>query len=343
MEHKKLTPITMKDIARQLGVSVSTVSRALRDSYMISPETKKKILEFATASHFRPNVSAQNLKNKPSKTIGVSISSMQIGFFSAVLSGMESAASQKEYQLIISQCGESAQQERNNIETLQWRGVDGLLVSLSSATTDFSYLQLLLEDGLPIVFFDRVPPPGLQACRVISDNIQGAYDLTRALLQKGYTRIAQVTSQPGLSITTERLQGYSRALAEAGLPLLPEYICYCPQGGRSEAETIQALEALFALPQPPEVIFSASDRITMTTFSWLQLQGIVIPAQVALAGFSNFEYPHLFNPPLTTVSQQAFQIGEAAMNQLILQIEKPKKAVPETVVFPALVNLRQSV
>lgn len=338
----KHTSVTMKDIAQALNVSVATVSRALKDSYMISPETKQKIIEYAEAHHFRPNLSAQFLKNKQTKSIGISMSALNIGFYSEVLSGMESAAAEKDYHLFISQCHESAAKEQRNLEHFQWRGVDGLLVSLSSETKDYGLFNELIESGIPIVFFDRVPY-SLQAHKVVSDNVGGSYQLTHDILKKGYRRIAQITSQPSLSITLERLEGYKQALAEHGIPFREEYIEHCLMGGRDKEETEAALERLLQLPEPPEVVFTASDRITMTCFHLLKRRGIRIPEDLAIAGFSSFEFPELLNPALTTVSQQAFRIGETAMKLLIAQVESRQPVTDfKTVVIPTVVNLRAS-
>ena len=338
----KHTSVTMKDIAQALNVSVATVSRALKDSYMISPETKQKIIEYAEAHHFRPNLSAQFLKNKQTKSIGISMSALNIGFYSEVLSGMESAAAEKDYHIFISQCHESAAKEHRNLEHFQWRGVDGLIVSLSSETRDYSIFNELMESGIPIVFFDRVPY-SLQAHKVVSDNVAGSYQLTREILNKGYRRIAQITSQPTLSITLERLEGYKKALAEYDIPFRPEYIEHCLMGGRDKEETEAALEHLLQLPEPPEVVFTASDRITMTCFHLLKRREIRIPDDLAIAGFSSFEFPELLSPPLTTVSQQSFKMGETAMRLLIAQLESRQPVTEfQTVVIPTIVSLRAS-
>jgi LacI family transcriptional regulator len=339
----KQAAIKIKDIAEALNVSVATVSRALKDSYMISEATKKKINDYAREHHYRPNLSAQFLKSKKTRSVGISLSALNIGFYSDVLSGIESVAIEKDYHIIISQCHESAEKEQKNLEHLQWRGVDGLIVSLSSETYNNDGFNEIIESGIPIVFFDRVPY-GLKAHSVVSDNVGGSFTLTKELLDKGYTKIAQITSQPTLSITIERLEGYQNALKEKGIPINPEYIQYCLHGGKDKLEIETALNTLLDLPDPPQVIFTASDRITNVCFSILTSRGIKIPDEMALAGFCNFEFPELFNPPLTTVAQQAFLMGETAMKLLIEQLESKR---PDTtfqkILIPTIVELRTSI
>jgi LacI family transcriptional regulator len=334
--------ITMKDIAQALNVSIATVSRAMQDSYMISTETKQRILDYAEANNFRPNLSAQFLRSKQTRSIGISVSALNIRFYSDVLSGIESAASEKDYHIIISQCHESALKEQKNLSHLLWRGVDGLIVSLSSETVDSTVYNEIIESGVPIVFFDRVPYD-LNAHMVISDNIGGSYRLTHEILARGYKKIAQITSQPYLSITLERLEGYRKALKEFDIPLRQEYIQHCMHGGKDKSEIEAALDALLNLPDPPEVVFTASDRITLECFAMLKQKGFNIPADMGIAGFSSFEFPELLNPSLTTVHQQPFTMGETAMQMLIKQIEskRPVSAF-EKVVIPTKVEIRDS-
>ena len=339
----KQSPIKQKDIAEALNVSLGTVSRALKNSYMISDETKAKVQEYAKKHNYRPNLSAQFLKNQKTRSIGVSLSALNIGFYSDVLSGIESTAIENNYHIIISQCHESEIKERKNLEHLQWRGVDGLIISISSETFDYEVFKEIIDSGVPIVFFDRVPS-GLNAHCVVSDNAGGSYTLTKALLDKGYTKIAHITSQPNLSITIERIEGYHKALIEKGMPIVPEYIQYCSHGGKDKAEIEDALNTLLNLPNPPEVIFTASDRITLSCFSILNRLGIKIPEEIAIAGFCNFEFPALLNPSLTTVSQQAFKMGETAMQLLIGQVEIKRKPTSfERIVIPTIVELRASI
>jgi LacI family transcriptional regulator len=320
MKHEN---ITIKDIAKALNLSSSTVSRALKGSYKISEATQQLVKEYAEAHHYRPNLMAQSLKNQKSRCIGVVLCSIPNSFFAEVISGIESIAYSKDYLLIITQNLESYEREVKNLENLTWRSVDGLLVSLSTETKDVGHFQKLHNQGLPIVFFDRVTDD-IPCHQVITDNIGGAYQATRHLIERGYKRIATITSSTSLSITQERLAGYKEALSEHNMPVKEDHIQYCAHGGMVIEEIEAALNALLQLPEPPDALLTASDRITIGSYSLIQKRGLAIPNDVAVAGFSNFNAPELFNPPLTTVRQNAFEMGKLATELLIQQVESKR-------------------
>src|SRR3982751_6677194 len=205
--------ITIKDIAKTLGLATSTVSRALKGSYEISAETRKLVLEYAEKINYRPNPIALSLKEKRSRAIGVVVCEFANTFFSQVINGIESIAYDRGYYVIISQSHESYEREVLNIQHLASRSVDGLLVSLSTETTDMTHFHSLHEKGLPIVFFDRVCD-SIDTHKVIVDNFKGSYEATLHLLNGGYRKIAHITSSPNISITRERLAGYRQALED---------------------------------------------------------------------------------------------------------------------------------
>jgi len=312
--------ITIKDIARALNLSNSTVSRALKGSYQISEATQKLVKDYAVKHHYRPNVLAQSLKSRRSKSIGVIFPSVSNNFFGEVTNGIEAVASTSHYQVVIVQTNESAEKELDNIKQLILRSVDGLLISCTTQTTDTAFFQELLNDGFPIIFIDRTIG-NLAAHCVVADNVDGAYQATLHLIEQGYQRIAQITSSPNVSITIQRLQGYFKALNQNNLTVEDDYIKYCQHGGMDDAEVERAVTELMQMPNPPDAILTASDRITIKCFSVLLKKGIDIPGQVALAGFSNFSAPELFNPSLTTVKQPAFEMGKAAVELMLGLLE----------------------
>lgn len=339
---KKSDAITIKDIARALGLSHSTVARALKGSYKISEETKRVVLAYAEEHNYRPNLFAQSLKNKQSRGIGVMIPAVPNNFFAEVIDGIEAEASAQNYHIIISQTQESYEKELKNLEHLLWRSVDGLLVSLSTETKDPAHFEALKRKGIPVVFFDRVPE-NLDTYKVVADNYRGSYELTRHLIASGFTRIAQITSSPHISITRERQKGYEEALMENGFVVNHDYIRYCLHGGKETSEMIQALDELLHLPQPPDALITCSDRLTIGCFSLLKARGIDIPRQMALAGFSNFHAPELFCPSLTTVVQPAFDMGRTAMHLLLQLIESKRPVQPfENIVLPVQLFTRAS-
>ena len=189
----KFEAITIKDIAKALGLSTSTVSRALRDSYEISPETKKLVLEYAEKNNYHPNPIALSLKERRSRSIGVIVCEIANSYFSQVINGIESIAYNHGYNVIIAQSRESFDREMLNLQYLTSRSVDGLIVSISTETKDFTYLKELNDRGMPIVFFDRVVDE-IKTHKVIVDNYKGAYDATVALLKEGYRNIASIAN-----------------------------------------------------------------------------------------------------------------------------------------------------
>ncbi len=338
----KPATITIKDIARALDLSYSTVSRALKDSYKISEATRRLVQEYAAIHHYRPNLMAQGLKNRRSRCIGVVLCNIPNVFFSEVISGIESVAYNNDYLLIITQSQESYDREVRNVQNLAGRAVDGLLVSLSTESDNLQHLIQLHEQGLPIVFFDRVTDL-LPTHRVVADNRGGAYEATRHLTQAGYKKIAHITSSPCVSITIERREGYEQALQEAGFPIHEPYIKYCKHGGMVPEEIEQAMDQLFSLPHPPDALFCASDRLTMGCYAILRRQGQPISESVGIAGFSNFNSADLFCPSLTTIRQPAFEMGRAAAELLIDLIERkvPPSGFTKKV-FPTQLNIRDS-
>lgn len=316
-------PVTIKDIAKALGLSTSTVSRALRDTHEISAATKKIVLAYAKEINYQPNPIALSLKERRSKSIGVVVSEVANSYFSQAINGIESIAYDRGYHVIISQTHESYEREVINVQHLSSRSVDGLLISLSSQTTDISHLTTLHDRGLPLVFFDRVADE-IETHKVIADNQKGAFEATSHLIKSGYQRIAHLTSSSHLSISVERRVGYEEALKAHGIAINADYIKYCPHGGMIDEEVETAIKQLLALPQKPDAIFVAGDRLSTGCLSVLKNLGVNMP----VAGFSNSDVLDLFNPSLTSVRQPAFEIGQQA-TQMLLQLIEAKYPVEE--------------
>ena len=315
--------ITIKDIAKALSLSISTVSKALRDSHEISEETKEVVNAYAREYNYKPNPIAQSLKKGQSKSIGIVVCNIDNHFFSQAINGMESVANTRGYNVIITQSHESYEREVASVRHLSSRSIDGLVVSLSAETECVDHFKHLHEQGLPIVFFDRVTPE-IQTHTIISGNFKGACEATLHLIKQGYTRIAQITSSNSLSITLERLEGYRQALSTSGIPLRDEYVKYCRHGGMIQAETEQAIRELMALDPRPEAILTASDRLSTTTFSLLKEMKVAIPSEMAIVGFTNSISAHIFDPPLSAVVQPAFEMGRQSMDLLVQLIESKR-------------------
>lgn len=323
----KFEALTIKDIAKALGLSTSTVSRALRDSYEISTETKKLVLEYAEKNNYHPNPIALSLKERRSRSIGVIVCEIANSYFSQVINGIESIAYNNGYNVIIAQSRESFDREMLNLQYLTSRSIDGLIISVSAETKDFSYLKELHQKGMPIVFFDRIVSE-IDTHKVIADNYKGAYDATAHLISQGYRRIAAISNQEFLSITKERLAGYKAALTDNGLEVNESLIKYCQHGGMIAEEMETVVKELFKLKQWPDAVFATGDKITTGCLRQFKARGLTVPGDIGLIGFSNTDLTELLDPPLSVIRQPAFEMGEVATN-LILQLIESKRPVTD--------------
>lgn len=312
-------PITIKDIAQALELSPSTVSRALSDSYEINEETKKRVIEYAEKHNYRRNPMASSLRQGRSYSIGVVVCEVANSFFSQAIDGIESVAYSKGYHVIISQSHDGYEREVVNIQHLANRAVDGLLISMSAETKDFSHIINLHEQGLPIVFFDRIID-AFETHTVTSDNRDGARRATQSLVDRGFRKIAHLANAPHLSITAERLEGYEETLSQHGIPLDESLIRYCHHGGRIQQEVEDAVQYFLGLNEKPDAIFVASDRLSM---GCLSAYNKLAPkaAHPAVAGFSNSDVLDLLQPGFTCIRQPAFEMGRTAAELLIQLIE----------------------
>jgi len=321
----KFDTVTIKDIAKELNFSTSTVSRALRGSHEISAETKKLVLEYAEKINYRPNPIALSLKERRSRAIGVVVSEIANTFFSQAINGIESIAYNRGYHVIFTQSHESQEREKVNVQHLVSRSVDGLLISLSCETTDLSYLKELHEKGFPIVFFDRISDE-IETHKVCADNRLGALHATEHLIYQGFKKIAHITNSPYLSITKERLQGYKEALEKHNLSFNEALVKYCNHGGMIAEEIEEAVNVLFKSKLKPDAIFIASDRITTVCFG--VMKRMKQKKEVGFIGFTNTNLGDLFSTPLTVIRQPAFEIGQNA-TELLIQIIESKGPVTE--------------
>ena len=329
--------ITIKDIARALNVSTSTVSRALRDSYEISPETKQLVVEYAEKFNYRPNPIALSLKESRSRLIAVIVPQIANNFFSEVINGIEAAAYGRGYFVFMFQSHESYERELITLQQAVDRKADGLLISLSSSTSDVTLLRSLQQKKLPIVLFDRVAAD-LDVPTITADNFGGAFAATEHLIETGRRRIAHITIPPYISITEERLAGYRAALERYGLVYDENLVRYTDFGQTDVGPVINEL-----LTQAPDAFLAASDRLAIGCLAALKKRKISIPEDVSLVGFTNTAVADLLAPALSTVEQPAREIGRRAAEQLIDLIEK-KSGVPQVgrITIPTKLNVRAS-
>jgi LacI family transcriptional regulator, galactose operon repressor len=310
--------VTIKDLAKELDISPSTVSRALKDHPDISPETKRLVKQLAEQMNYKPNLIAQGLRKSKTNTIGVIVPELIHFFFSTVISGIENVAYARGYNVILCQSDENYDREVTDTRALWNSRVDGMLVSLSRQTIKFDHFQELLDEELPMVFFDRITDE-LKTSQVIVDDYLGAYKAVELLINKGCKKIVHLAGPENLEISKNRLKGYSDALESHDLVVDQQYIYPCAEGTYEESKAI----TLDFMKEHPEVdgIFGNNDMAALGSILALQEMNIDIPDKVKIVGFSDWQLSSLIKPRLSTVSQAGYEMGQVATSILIDQIE----------------------
>jgi LacI family transcriptional regulator len=334
----KPSPVTLKQLAQALGLSVSTVSRALRGRPEIAPATQQAVRQLAQQLDYQPNQLAQSLVHSATKTLGVVVPDLGYHFYAAVLYSIEQAAAQAGYSVLVAQSHESQALEAAGVQNLLRAQVEGLLVALARDTTDYAHLHRLIERQVPLVFFDR-HADGLPATAVVVDNQAAACQATQHLLASGRRRIAFLAGPPTLHLSNQRLAGYHQALAQAGLPPPPGYVRHVDYTAQTASR--EAL-ALWQLPHPPDALLTVSDRVAYPAMHALRRAGARIPEQVALVSFNNEPACEYMTPSLSSVAQPLAQIGQAAVALLLAQIKAPKPTLPQRVVLATELVVRAS-
>ncbi len=316
----KSSQATIKDIARALGISPSTVSRALKDHPDISPKTRKAVKELADKLHYEPNAIALSLRSRSSKMIGVIIPEIVHYFFSSVISGIEEIASNIGYTVIICQSNEDYEKEKNIIHSLMSSRVDGVLVSVSKTTTNYDHFLELQKSNIPIVFYDRVLNIP-NSDRVIVDDFSGAYKAVEHLIKMGCRRIAHLATSQELLIGRNRKAGYIQALKDNNIEVDEEIILRCDTDKHAQ----KCIPYILSLQKKVDGIFAVNDLTAMTAMSIIKRSGYLIPEEIAIVGFSNSIYSSMTDPPLSTIEQQGVEVGRRAIKLLLdrIQSEEP--------------------
>lgn len=330
--------VTIKDIARELKISASTVSRALKNHPDISVETKRAVNELAKKLNYQPNAVALSLKQRKSNTIGIIIPEIVHYFFSSVISGIEDVAYDAGFNVIICQSNERYEREVANAKTLMANRVDGVLISISKSTQDFNHLHNLRDNNIPMVFYDRVVP-GFFADQVIIDDTDASYRATRHLIDSGRKQIVHFAGPQNLLIGQHRKEGYSKALKEAGIEIDDELII--------EADTFEkarlAIMNLIHQKKNFDGLFAVNDLTAIGAMQTLQKRGIKIPDEVAIVGFSDGRLSGITDPTLTSVDQHGYEMGTIATEMLLKRIGSEIADYPfETKVLNANLIVRGS-
>jgi LacI family transcriptional regulator len=339
----KFNQITIKDIARELGISPSTVSRALKDHPDISKDTKKAVNELAEKLNYQPNIVALNLRQKKTNTIGVIIPEVVHFFFSTVISGIEDVAYSAGYNVIFAQSNESYQREVAHVKTMFNSRVDGLLLSLSRETTNFDHVESIISRGVPIVFYDRMYNSPTSS-KVIVDDYAGAKEAVNHLIEQGCKQIAHIIGAPNLIISSDRLRGYSDALKENKIEINKDLIIQSESGTFEEGKKLT--QALLASKKGVDAIFCNNDPLAMGAMMAIKEKGLKIPQDIAIVGFSNWFFGELMEPSLTSIDQPGYEMGQEAARILIRQIDMKVKdqgePIQETKILKTKLIIRES-
>ena len=312
-------PMTMKDIARELGISVSTVSRALKDSPRISAERRAMIQQYAREHNFTPNVLAESLRRskvQPIKVIGVIIPEFTHFYFSSVLAGIEEEASARGYLIIVAQSGESYEREVRICQSFYENKVCGIIVSQAKDTHRYDHFERLMEAGVPLVFYDRICT-GVNASRVVVDDYMGAFNAVTHLIETGCKRIAFYGSAPTLEISKNRFNGYKDALLKHGLKFDESITRICDNRADAEAITPELLQG----DNIPDGFFAVNDDTAIGILYTAKRMGFRVPDDISICGFTNGQRAVACDPMLTTVEQRGVKVGEEAADILIDQVE----------------------
>lgn len=328
-----MKPTTLKEIADQLGLSVPTVSKALKDYPDVSKKTKGLVKELAKTLNYTPNAFAVNLRTKESKTIGLIIPEIVHHFFSNVIKGIISQAEKKGYLVIILQSNESYDLEKKQVELLLRQQVDGVIISIANETADFTHLNDIININKPLIMFDKIAKI-VPCSKVIIDDRKAAYDATKHLIDIGCKRIAHFRGPLLPQNSIDRFLGYKKALLDHNMQYDSSlvYICECGDNSFQEGET--NAKKILKDHNNVDGIFINTDLVAIGALTEFIRQGIKIPEQISIVGFSNWFMSSVISPSLTTINQPGFEMGKIAFKQLfkeIKKLKKEKKITPKTI------------
>ncbi len=330
--------VSLKDIAEKLELSISTVSRALKDHPDISVDVKTRVNELARRWNYFSAKDSNNKKNNTTKTIGVVVPNMEKNFYASIISGIEGYAKKEGYFIIIANSRENYETEKECIKNLLKLNVEGLIVCLTQETRDFSHFDIMLSNTIPLVFFDRVCRTN-EFSSVIADNADAAKELTLHLFDSGAENIAHITGPKKLYITNERIAGYISALQERNVSYNEANVVHCdltPTGAT------KAVYKLLNNKPIPDAIFCMNDTIAYVVMKEIKRHGFKIPEDIAVTGFNNEFHSTIVEPTLTTVLHPTIEFGEETARLLLDQINSENKLAPRQVVMKTKLVVRES-
>jgi LacI family transcriptional regulator len=329
--------VTIKDIANELGISPSTVSKALKGHHDISNATKLSVKALADKWNYKPDEVALSLKSGLSKTIGVIVPEIVHYFFSTVISGIEDIAYDSGYHVMFCQSSELYEREVKAVDALLSTRVDGILISVSKNTKNFDHFRKIEENGLPIVFFDRICEE-IETDRVIVDDEAGAYQAVNHLLDIGCERIIHLAGPSHLNIGMNRQEGYMRALRERNITVNKNNIIRCDS--MQDATTV--IPELLNRTERPDGIFAVNDETAAASMRIIKDNGLMIPDDIAVVGFTSGLISDITNPTLTSVEQHGYSVGKEAVRLLIDRIEKKEDLPFQTKIIKTELAVKES-
>ena len=316
---------TIKEIAQKLGISISTVSRALQNNPRIGLRTREQVWAVAKEIHYVPNPAAIFLKKNRTHTIGVLLPHLQEEFFSMAITGIEDVALEKGYNVVVSQSRDKFEREEKALKSFLSSRVDGVIVSVATETQNYSHFKELESYGTPLVFFDRVPR-NLEANKVRCNVTEGAFEAIEFLVNKGIKRIALLNGPSNFEVSDERLNGYLKAIKKFDLHTFPSYI---KSTDLSKEDTVEKMIQLLTLSEPPEAVLAFNDYLALYAMQVCKQKGIVPNKDILFVSFANLPITfYLDNPPLASVEQFAYNMGVKAAELLIEIIENPSDEMP---------------
>ncbi|UZD23112.1 LacI family DNA-binding transcriptional regulator [Algoriphagus halophytocola] len=332
--------ISLKELAAELKLAPSTVSRALNDSYEISEATKKKVISMAEKMNYHANPFARSLRENKSKTIAVIIPERINNFFAQVMDGIEEIAQEHGYHLLVYNTKEDVEKEKKIVNLLLNGRADAIAMSVSSQTSDVSHLKKLHDRGLPIIFFDRICDE-IATTKFITNDHQSAYEGTKHLIQQGCKKIAFLMLSKELSITKERYRGYLDAIKEVGWEPKPAFSLNCCY---DEKNNVELIRELLSSEDRPDGIMASVEKLAFATYEAVRHTDLSVPKDLKVISFSNSSIVGLLNPSLTTITQPAIEMGNECANMLIRKLAKPKyyELMDKVITIPSKITVRES-
>lgn len=332
--------ITLKKIAKEFGVSISTVSKALKDSHEISEETRGKIKAFADYYHYKPNNLALQLRNQKTSVIGVIVPEIVHHFFSTVINGIEKYATEKGYNVMVCLSNESYEKEVSNMSVLTNGSVDGLIISIARETQqnqNFKHFEAIINDDFPLVLFDRINDD-VECDKVIIDDVGGAFKATNHLVEIGSKRIALLTTQDFITVGSLRKKGYIKSLNKNKISV-DENLIYKIDDKESLYDQIKKA---INVANPPDAILAVNEIYAAIALKVAKESGLKIPEDIAIIGFTSGLISEYTDPPLTCVEQHGFLMGKQVAELLINRIESTAPSEFQKVVISPNLKIRRS-